>query len=54
MYIDREDTGKEKTPTEIERDASVWRPPGKVVIRRKCINIKRWGHDSTPLIDTVT
>ena len=39
MYIDREDTGKEKTPSEIERDAGMWRPPGKVLIRRKWIHI---------------
>ena len=37
MYIDREDTGKEKTPSEIERDASMWRPLGKV--RCKWIHI---------------
>ena len=39
MYIDREDMGKEKTPNEIERDASMWRPPGKVLIRHKRIHI---------------
>ena len=39
MYIDREYTGKEKTPSEIERDAGMWRPPGKVVIKCKWINI---------------
>ena len=39
MYIDREDTGKEKTPSEKERVASMWRPPGKVVIRCKWIHI---------------
>ena len=39
MYIDREDTGKEKTPSEIERDAGVWRPPGKVIIKHKWIHI---------------
>ena len=39
VYIDREDTGKKKTPSEIERDASVWRPPGKVIIRCKWIHI---------------
>ena len=39
MYIDREDMGKEKTPSEIERDAGVWRPPGKVIIRCKWIHI---------------
>ena len=39
MYIDREDTGKEKTLSEIERDASVWRPLGKVLIRHKWIHI---------------
>ena len=39
MYIDRQDTGKEKTPNEIERDASVWRPLGKVIIRCKWIHI---------------
>ena len=39
MYIDREDTGKEKRPSEIERDAGMWRPPGKVLIRCKWIYI---------------
>ena len=39
MYIDREDMGKEKTPSEIERDASMWRPLGKVIIRCKWIHI---------------
>ena len=39
MYIDREDTGKEKTPSEIDRDADMWRPPGKVLIRCKWIHI---------------
>ena len=39
MYIDREDMGKEKTPSEIERDASMWRPPGNVLIRCKWIHI---------------
>ena len=39
MYIDREDTGKEKTPSEIERDAGMWRPPGKVIIKCKWIHI---------------
>ena len=39
MYIDREDMGKEKTPSEIERDTSMWRPPGKVIIRCKWIHI---------------
>ena len=39
MYIDREDTSKEKTPSEIERDAGMWRPPGKVLIRHKWIHI---------------
>ena len=39
MYIDGEDTGKEKTPSEIERDAGMWRPLGKVLIRCKWIHI---------------
>ena len=39
MYIDREDTGKEKTPSEIERDAGMWRPIGKVIIKHKWIHI---------------
>ena len=39
MYIDREDTGKEKTPSEIERDAGIWRPLGKVIIKHKLIHI---------------
>ena len=39
MYIDREDMGKEKTPSEIERDAGMWRLLGKVIIRHKWIHI---------------
>ena len=39
MYIDREDMGKEKTPSEIERDASMWRSLGKVIIKCKWIHI---------------
>ena len=39
MYIDREDMSKEKTPGEIERDAGMWRPQGKVFIRHKWIHI---------------
>ena len=38
MYIDREDMSKEKTPSEIEIDASVWRPPRKVIIKCKWIH----------------
>ena len=39
MYIDKEDTGKEKTPSEIGRDAGMWKPLGKVLIRCKWIYI---------------
>ena len=39
MYIDREVMGKEKTPSEIERVASMWRPLGKVIIKCKWIHI---------------
>ena len=43
-YIDREDTGKEKTPMEIERDAGVWRPPGKVISNKKSAIKHKWIH----------
>ena len=36
-YINREDTGKEKTLIEKEIDAGVWRPPGKVVSNKKSV-----------------
>ena len=39
MYIDREDTSKEKTPSEIERDAGMWKSLGKVVIKCKWIHM---------------
>ena len=43
-YINREDTGKEKTLIEIERDAGVWRPPGKVVSDKKFAIKCKWIH----------
>ena len=43
-YIDREDTCKEKTLIEIERDAGVWRPPGKVISNKKSAIKCKWIH----------
>ena len=43
-YIGREDTSKEKTLIEIERDAGVWRPPGKVISNKKSTIKHKWIH----------
>ena len=54
MYIDREDTGKEKTPSEIERCQHVETSRQSHYQMQMDTHIKRWGPHSTPLIDTVT
>ena len=58
-YIDREDTSKEKTFIEIERDAGVWRDSQESSFQQNVCNqaqmdthIKRWRPYSTLLIDT--
>ena len=56
MYIDREDTGKEKTPSEIERERCQHvETSGQSPYQMQMdTHIKRQGPHSTPLIDTVT
>ena len=54
MYIDREDTGKEKTPSERERCWHVETSGQSCYQMQIDTHIKRWGPHSTQLIDTVT
>ena len=43
-HIDREDTSKEKTLIEMERDVGVWRLPGKVIPNKKSAIKCKWIH----------